>query len=81
MRIITATMAKNISNDFLNNACGPRIKDTMNQILYQAERGHHSEQMLIPTDWCKHTRESVAMFFMGLGYDVEVHPTAMTIKW
>lgn len=81
MKVITAAMAKNIANDFLNNSCGPHIKDTMNKILLEAERGHHEIQMLIPTDWDRITRDSVAMFFSGLGYNVEPHPTAMTIKW
>ena len=26
MKIITATMAKNIANDFMNNKCGPAKK-------------------------------------------------------
>ena len=37
MKIITATMASNIANDFLNNDCAPAIKDTMDRILTQAE--------------------------------------------
>jgi hypothetical protein len=81
MKIITATMAKNIANDFMNNACGPRIKDTMDKILLAAERGHHETMMLIPTDWDSTTRSNVAMFFGGLDYKVEIHPTAITIKW
>lgn len=81
MKIITATMAKNISNNFLSNMCGPTIKDTMDKILLAAERGHHEIQMFIPTDWDNATRQSVGMFFSGLGYTVEPHPSAYTIKW
>lgn len=81
MKIITATMAKNIANDFMNNKCGPAIKNAMNEILAKAERGHHEMQMLIPTDWDKETICSVGLFFSGLGYSVETFPTAYRIKW
>ena len=81
MKIITATMAKNIANDFINNACGAHIKTTMDGILLTAERGHHCYLMLIPSSWDNVTKNNVAMFFSGLGYDVEVHPTAINIKW
>ena len=81
MKIITATMAKNIANDFLNNACGPVIKNTMNEILHRAQRGQHDVLMLIPTSWDNSTRTSVAVFFDGLGYDVTIHPTAFKICW
>lgn len=81
MNIITATMAKNIADDFMNNKCGPAIKNAMDSILYEAERGHHESLMLIPTGWDKATICSVAVFFGGLGYSVETHPTAYRIKW
>lgn len=81
MKIITATMAKNIANDFINNVCGSRIKATMDGILLEAERGHHFYQMLVPSAWDNITTDNVAMFFSGLGYTVEVHPTAINLKW
>lgn len=81
MKIITATMAKNIANDFLNNSCGLTIEDTMNEILLLAQQGKHSVLMCIPANWDCITRENVAMFFCGLGYDVTIHPTALRIKW
>ena len=81
MKIITAVMAKNIANDFMNNKCGSAIKNAMNEILAQAERGHHEMQMLIPTDWDTETVLSVRLFFCGLGYSVEIFPTAYRIKW
>lgn len=81
MKIITATMAKNIANDFMNNKCGPVIKEAMNKILCEAEMGHHGICLLIPTGWDKETICSVAVFFSGLGYSVETHPTAYSIKW
>ena len=81
MKIITATMAKNIANDFMNNACGPTIKKAMDEILYEAQKGHHEIHLLIPTNWDKETICNVAVFFGGLGYNVEIHPSAYTIKW
>jgi hypothetical protein len=81
MKIITATTAKDISNNFLNNACGSVIEKTMNEILLKAEQGGHRVQMLIPTNWDCETRENVAMFFGKLGYDVTVYSTAMRITW
>ena len=81
MKIITATMAKNIANDFMNNKCGSIIKEAMNKILYEAERGNHEILLLIPSGWDKETICSVAVFFSGLGYSVETHPNAYRIKW
>ena len=81
MKIITATMAKNISNNFMNNKCGPTIQAAMNNILVQAERGHHEAQVLIPTDWDKETICNVGLFFSGLGYSVETFSAAYCIKW
>ena len=81
MKVITATMAKNISNDFMNNECGPYIKKTMDEILLKAEQGGHFVQMLIPATWDNITKHNVAMFFTGLGYDITVHPTAIGIVW
>ena len=81
MKVITATMAKNIANDFMNNKCGPVIKNTMDSILYSAEKGHHEIFIPTPTEWDEETICNVAMFFSGLGYSVEVYPTAYKIKW
>ena len=81
MKIITAAMAKDIANDFMNNKCGPVIKEAMDKILCEAEMGHHGICLLIPTGWDKETICSVAAFFGGLGYSVEIHPTAYSIKW
>ena len=81
MKVITAAMAKNIANDFMNNKCGPTVKDAMNKILYEAEMGHHEMRLLIPTGWDRETICSVAVFFSGLGYSVETYPTAYCIKW
>ena len=81
MKVITAVMAKNIANDFMHNQCGPVISKAMNEILYAAERGHHKILLPIPTGWDKETICSVAVFFSGLGYSVETHPTAYIIQW
>ena len=81
MKIITATMAKNIANDFLNNACGIHIKNAMNKILLEAEKGHSETLMIVPSNWDKNTKDNVAMFFSGLGYEVAVFPTAILIRW
>lgn len=81
MKIITATIAKNIANDFINNKCGPIIKEAMDKILCEAEIGHHEIQLLIPTEWDRETVCGVAVFFSELGYSVETHPSAYYIKW
>ena len=81
MKVITATMAKNIANDFLNNACGNLFKNTMDDILLKAEQGKHSTYMLVPSTWDCITKNNAAMFFSGLGYEVVIHPNAITISW
>lgn len=81
MKIITATMAKNIANDFMNNKCGSVIKEAMSKILYEAEMGHHEIFLSIPIGWDEKTVCSVAVFFGGLGYSVETHSSAYRIKW
>ena len=81
MKVITAVMAKNIANDFMNNECGSTIKEAMDKILYEAERGNHETYLLIPSKWSKETICGVALFFGGLGYSVETHPNAYLIKW
>lgn len=81
MKIITATMAKNIANDFMNNKCGPVIRAAMNEILHKAEMGHHETYLFIPLGWDKEIICSVAVFFSGLGYSVETHSGAYHIKW
>lgn len=81
MKIITADIAKNIANDFMNNKCGPIIKEAMNKILCEAERGRHEISILFPVEWSKETICSVAVFFGGLGYSVETPPNALRIKW
>lgn len=81
MKIITATMAKNIANDFMNNKCGPVIKEAMNKILYGAEMGRHEITLLIPAGWDEETIRSVGIFFGGLGYSVETYSNIYHIKW
>ena len=81
MKIITATMARNISNDFLNNECGPIIKATMDEILLKAQRGGHSVSMLVPANWETVTKNNVAMFFKGLDYEVTIYPNTIGITW
>ena len=81
MKIITATMAKNISNKFMNNKCGPTIQAAMNRILAEAEQGHREAQILIPSDWDEKTICNVGLFFSGLDYAVEIFSAAYRIKW
>ena len=81
MKIITAAMAKNITNNFMNNKCGPVIKEAMNAILYKAEMGGHGISLLVPDGWDEETIRSVAIFFGGLGYSVETYSNIYHIKW
>jgi hypothetical protein len=81
MKLITATMANNIANDFLGNLCGSFIKDTMSKILIAAERGKHEISVYPPCSWSTNTIESCALFLMGLGYQVKVHCSSMSIIW
>lgn len=81
MKIITATMASNIANDFLNNDCAPVIRDTMDRILTQAEKGEHSTGMFINQAWSDEKITNLTLFFLGLGYKVEKHPTFLKIVW
>lgn len=82
MKMITATMAKNIANDFLNNKCGPAIQTIMDEILLKAQQGRHcSDVIIFPKDWDDATRNSVIRFFIGLGYEVDSGSVGMAIKW
>lgn len=81
MKIITATMASNIANDFLNNDCAPVIKNTMDRILAKAEQGEHRTGMPIHTSWSDEKTTSLVLFFLGLGYKVERHSTLLEIMW
>lgn len=81
MKIITATMANNIANDFLNNDCAPIIKDTMDRILAYAEKGEHCTGMSINQAWSDEKITSLTLFFLGLGYKVEKHSTFLKIMW
>lgn len=81
MKIITATMASNIANDFLNNDCAPIIKDTMDRILAKAEQGEHCASMPINQSWSEEKTNSLVLFFLGLGYKVERYSTLLKIMW
>ena len=81
MKIITATMARNISNNFENHVCGSRIKEAMNEILLKAEQGHHMVNISFPNSWTKEMKDTIAMFFVGLDYEVRQYPNAFTIIW
>ena len=81
MKIITATMAKNISNDFLNNKCGIVIKGIMDTILLKASQGEHSASIRFPDDWSMETKANVGLFFGNLGYEVDQRSSALYLKW
>lgn len=81
MKVITATMAKNISNDFANHANGHFIKRVMDEILLKAEQGKHEVAVMLPKDWDSATINNVAMFFCGLGYNVITDAIKIVISW
>lgn len=83
MNIITAKMARNIANDFLNNACGPTIKEAMSEILRKANQGLHEHTIYFPNDWDSKTRHSVILFFGGLGYETSerVGCVGFDVRW
>ena len=81
MKVITATMAKNISNDFLNNKCGIVIKGMMDTILLKASQGEHSASIRLPEDWSMELKANVGLFFGNLGYEVDQRSCALYLKW
>ena len=81
MKIITATMAKNISNDFLNNKCGNVIRGIMDAILLKANQGEHSATVYFPDDWSMELKANVGLFFVNLGYNVDQRSGGLFLKW
>ena len=53
----------------------------MDRILTQAEKGEHSTGMFINQAWSDEKITSLTLFFLGLGYKVEKHPTFLKIVW
>lgn len=81
MKVITATMAKNIANDFMNNACGEFIRDAMDKILLEANKGNHSCHVLFPTSWNNPLKNNIEMFFCNLGYETQNNPSSLVLRW
>lgn len=82
MKIITATAARNIATDFMNNANRVYVEHVMEEILSAAQKGQRSFYWLYPhTKWTTDITTSFSIFFQGLGYTVDVYPSAMIFKW
>jgi hypothetical protein len=81
MKVITATMAKNIANDFMNNACGQFVKEMMDLVLLEANKGRHSCYHFYPGTWDSLTKKNIEMFFCNLGYTTENTTSTLTLKW
>ena len=81
MKVITATMANNIANDFFNNECGDFIKLVMDNILRTALKGEHGFTANFPCGWTREKRHNIELFFQGLGYKVTHGDCSMSLKW
>jgi hypothetical protein len=68
MKIITATMAREIADDVMNNECAPFIKEVMDKILMRALMGAHFTVISYPKDMPLPAKENVASCFCNLGY-------------
>lgn len=81
MKVITATMAKNIANDFMNNTCGDFIQDTMNKILLEANKGNHNCYVCFPSAWSNSLRNNIELFFCNLGYETQNNSSTLVLRW
>ena len=71
MKVVSASMAKNIADDFENNALAPVINEIMNNILKAAQRAEHSCNVRIPFDKISYTAANTTItFFKSLGYKI-----------
>jgi hypothetical protein len=70
MKIITATMAKNIANDFMNNVWREPLSQTMESILEASLKGQHSLCVSFTLEYGRDSASLTKTFFQGLGYTI-----------
>lgn len=81
MKIITATMAREIADDVMNNECAPFIKEVMDKILMRALVGSHFTTIRYPSDMPFAARKNIASFFCNLGYRAVDSVYELELTW
>lgn len=81
MRIISASVARNIANESVSNKSKVVIEQAMNSILRKAEQGEHSVTICFPKAWSMEIKMNISSFFIDLDYEVNLGIDRISLNW